>query len=175
MKLLDLSDKAAEAECRRLLSVIQARRKRDNAWFNHDGKPIAYDDDSAFAVGMKTLFRYARGMDIPAFAVRDYLDSLLDLLFAGIASGVWALPPFEKMGDRPWAHAWRRAEIRMALETGEPMPVGQMAHLLGVTPDALRRSIALATGHEAAGDVVPRDYLNHCLDAARAECCDERD
>ena len=107
--------------------------------------------------------------------VRDYLDSLLDLLFAGIASGVWALPPFEKMGDRPWAHAWRRAEIRMALETGEPMPVGQMAHLLGVTPDALRRSIALATGHEAAGDVVPRDYLNHCLDAARAECCDERD
>ena len=92
MKLTDLSDIAAESECRRLLMVVNARRKRDNAWFNYDESPIVYDDDSAFVVGMKSLFRYARGESIPPFVVRDYLSQLLDLLFAGIASGALALP-----------------------------------------------------------------------------------
>ena len=162
-KLTDLSDIAAESECRRLLIVVNARRKRDNAWFNYDEAPIVYDDDSAFVVGMKSLFRYARGESIPPFVVRDYLSLLLDLLFAGIASGALALPSFRKMGDRPWAHAWRRAEIRMAFETDDPMPVSQMAHLLGISVDDLRTQIATSTDGAFEGDIVPRAFLDRWL------------
>lgn len=159
MKLTDLSDIAADSECRRLLTVVQARRRRDNAWFNHDEPPIEYDDNSAFVVGMRSLFRYARGESIPAFVVRDYLEQLLDLLFAGIASGALALPSFKKMGDRPWAHAWRRAEIRMALEDDVPMSVSQMAHLLGVPPVDLRDRIVATMDEPIEGDIVPRAFL----------------
>lgn len=170
MKLNDLSDTVAESESRRLLSVINARRKKDDTWLNHTSTPIAFDENSAFVVGMKTLFRYARGADIPPFVVRDFLDDLLDLLFAGIASGVLALPSFQKMADRPWAHAWQRAEIRLAFETDSPITIPQLAHLLALSPQQLRIDIAQHIPNAPNDDLVPRDYLKAKWNELRQSC-----
>lgn len=150
MKLNELSDEAARAECRRLILVLNARRRKENAWFGcDDGPQLSFDENSAFVTGMCALFRYARGNAIPAFVVQNFLDEFLTLMFAGVASGVLALPKFEKMADKPWALAWRAAELRMTLERDEnaQIALSDAAHLLGTTSDMLSASYKNETGN----------------------------
>lgn len=141
-KLSELSDKAAEVEARRLLTVIMARRHQMNHWLGIDGfEPIAYDENSGLAMGMLALFRYARGENVPPPLVASFLDELLTLMFSGLASGAMALPAFNKMQDRPWALAWRAAELRLAVEAGNELETEQFAHLLGISPISVREGL----------------------------------
>ena len=111
MKLCELTDLCAQAECRRLLLIVNARRRQEAQWFGHDSVSLfEYDENSAFVCGMVSLFRYARGEAVPPVLVESFLDTFLNMMFCGLASGVLALPSFKKMEDRPWAMAWRLAE-----------------------------------------------------------------
>lgn len=142
-RLAELSDKAAVVEAQRILTVIMARRHQVNRWLGIDGfEPIAYDENSGLAMGMLALFRYARGENVPPPLVQSFLDELLTLMFTGLASGAMALPPFNKMQDRPWALAWRIAELRLAIENGMDLDTEQFAHLMGVSPLAIREGLA---------------------------------
>ncbi len=128
----DLTDVAAKAECRRLLLVISAQRRIHNQWFGEDEPAqINLKEDSAFCFGMISMFRYARGEDVPAFVVQDFIDELLKLMFCGLATDQMALAPFKRMQDRPWAVAWRLAELRLAMEGYGELDVPGLAHLLG--------------------------------------------
>ncbi|MFA5625479.1 MAG: hypothetical protein WC966_10575 [Bradymonadales bacterium] len=140
--LRELSDKAAEIEARRLLTIIIARRHQMNRWLGIDAfEHIVYDENSGLAMGMLALFRYARGENVPAPLVQSFLDELLALMFTGLASGVMALPPFNRMQDRPWALAWRVAELRLAIEQKIHIESKQFAHLLGVSPIVVREGL----------------------------------
>ena len=142
MKLCELTDLCAQAECRRLLLIVNARRRQEAQWFGHDSVSLfEYDENSAFVCGMVSLFRYARGEAVPPVLVESFLDTFLNMMFCGLASGVLALPSFKKMEDRPWAMAWRLAEIRLALEGMRPVDTHQLAHLLGVTASELARDM----------------------------------
>jgi hypothetical protein len=164
MHLNELTDESAIDECRRLLFIISARKRELAQWFgDDDAHTIAFEENSAFAMGMISMFRYARGMDIPPFVVRDFIDELLKLMFGGLASGSFALPPFRRMTDKPWAIAWRIAELRLAAEGSETIDIPQLAHLLGT------KSAVLADHIHAhfpdAGTNVPQAFLDEMIDA----------
>lgn len=164
MRLTEFTDAAADAESRRLLMVIGAQRRVQNTWFGIENTgTVAFQEDAAFVVGMRALFRYARGVDVPYVMVRDFLDDLLNLMFCGLASNNLALPPFRRMADKPWALAWRAAELRMALEGHEVMDVPQLAHLLGIRPEELSTQI-LAQGLSVVDGVVPEAFLRQMLE-----------
>lgn len=140
-KLTDLSDSSAHAEARRLALVIMARREGLDAWLGIprlEPQPQP-SQESGFQAGMLALFRYARGEAVPAFIVRDFLDDLLKLMFCGLASPSMAVPSFERMGDRPWAHAWRLAELRLVCEEKQDVDTASLAHLLAVPAAELIR------------------------------------
>ena len=111
------------------------------------------------------MFRYARGEDVPAFVVRDFIDELLKLMFGGLASPSFALPPFRRMQDKPWAIAWRAAELRLATEGGEDIDIPQLAHLLGVRAGMLADHIR--SHFPESGELVPRAFLDEIMDAMR--------
>ena len=166
MKLNDLNDEAARAECRRLILVMNARRRRENAWFGCDDRqPLTFDENSAFVTGMCALFRYARGNAIPSFVVKNFLDEFLTLMFAGVASGVLALPKFEKMADKPWALAWRTAELRMALEQDEnaQIPISDAAHLLGTTRETLISWYQNETGNDVQNGCIRASFVQQMI------------
>ena len=139
--LSDFSDTAALAESKRLSLVILARRTKLDDWTGLERETITPkpSENSGFTTGMLTLFRYARGEDVPATLVRSFLDDLLELMFCGLASPEMALPSFSKMGDRPWAHAWRAAEIRLVVDEQEPVETPTLAHLLCIPSHTLAR------------------------------------
>ena len=158
MRNNDLSDVAAQAECRRLLMVIHAQRRVQDAWFGReDTAPLEFDENSAFAMGMTSLFRYARGLNVPAPIVQSFRDELLKLLFCGLASNAIAMPSFRRMGDRPWAHALRLAELRLAIDGEEEIEFAGLSHLLGVSQNELRARLAMPD--IAPDDVVPPEAL----------------
>ena len=154
-----LSDAAAFEECRRILKIVSAQRRLHAQWFGEDAVPgeIACNEDSAFAQGMLAMFRYARGMAIPAVIVQDFRDELLRMMFCGLASGTLALPPFRRMADKPWAMAWRLAEIRLALEGHETTDLSQLAHLLAMPQNALACELA-ARGYDPM-QPIPAEFL----------------
>ena len=172
MHLNELTDEAAIAECRRLLFIISARKRELAQWFgDDDAHTIAFEENSAFAMGMISMFRYARGMDIPPFVVRDFIDELLKLMFGGLASGSFALPPFRRMTDKPWAIAWRVAELRLAAEGGEDIDIPQLAHLLGTKPAELADHIH--AHFPDAESLVPREFLDEIIEALKQGQADE--
>ena len=172
MHLNELTDEAAIAECRRLLFVISARKRELAQWFgDDDAHTIAFEENSAFAMGMISMFRYARVMDIPPFVVRDFIDELLKLMFGGLASGSFALPPFRRMTDKPWAIAWRVAELRLAAEGGEDIDIPQLAHLLGTKPAELADHIHAHFPDEES--LVPREFLDEIIEALKQGQADE--
>lgn len=157
--LRDLSDTAALAEAKRLSLVILARRDKLDAWI---GVPLQIptpkpNEDSGFTIGMLAMFRYARGEDVPAPIVRTFIDDLLELLFCGLASPSMALPGFRRMEDRPWAHAWRAAEIRLICAEKEDTDAGTLAHLLKIPSSTLAKYL-LQNG--CSPDVVPAERLD---------------
>ncbi len=173
MHLNELTDEAAVAECRRLLFVISARKRELAQWFgDEEARTIAFEENSAFAMGMISMFRYARGMDIPPFVVRDFIDELLKLMFGGLASGSFALPPFRRMTDKPWAIAWRVAELRLAADGGEDIDIPQLAHLLGAKPTELAAHIH--AHFPDAESLVPREFLAEIIEALRQGQADEQ-
>lgn len=166
MKLNNLSDEAARAECRRLILVMNDRRRKENAWFGcDDGRQLTFDDNSAFVTGMCALFRYARGNAVPSFVVKHFLDEFLTLMFAGVASGVLALPKFEKMADKPWAFAWRTAELRMTLEQDKnaQIAISDAAHLLGITRETLVASYKNETGNDVRNGYICASYVQQLI------------
>lgn len=159
MRLTEFTDVAADAECRRLLMVLSAQRRQQNAWFDiEDSGTLVFHPDAAFGAGMRALFRYARGEAVPYVIVRDFLDELLNLMFCGLASNQLALPPFSRMADKPWALAWRMAELRMAWEGCETMDVPQMAHLMGVRQEVLLTQIE-EQGLTVTDGMIPPEFL----------------
>ena len=147
-----LDDAAARAEACRLAATAHARWAKHATWFGFtepDAQPPL--EDSPFAVGMLALFRYARGEAVPPFIVRSVLDDLLELLFGGLASPALGLPPWRRMGDRPWALAWRAAELRLLVESEEPVEASVLAHLLGWNRSRLEAEL-LAVGLAPDGD-----------------------
>lgn len=168
MPNLDLSDLAAQRECKRLLQIMTAQRRSQNHWLNkEDPKPLIFDENSAFANGMRSLFRYARGEFVPPPIVMDFIDELLKLMFCGLASNTMALPPFERMSDRPWAIAWRFAELRLGIEGHETLDISQLAHLLGVPPATLRQRLEMVGFCDI--DVVPEAFLKEMYQALIGE------
>ncbi len=169
MRLMEFTDVAADAESRRILMVLGAQRRVQNDWFGVEGMGgIEFKEASGFVVGMRALFRYARGEGVPYVIVRDFLDDLLNLMFCGLASNNLALPPFSRMQDKPWALAWRMAELRMAFEGHEVMDIPQLAHLLGIRAGDLRMQIEASVGG-SVGDEVPREFLKQMLEGMRTE------
>lgn len=169
MRLTEFTDMAADAECRRLLMVLGAQRRVQNAWFGCESVgTIEFKADAAFTGGMRALFRYARGEAVPYVIVRDFLDDLLNLMFCGLGSNHLALPPFSRMADKPWALAWRVAELRMAWEGHETMDVPQMAHLLGIRQTELLAQIE-SQGMSLTDGNVPRGFLQQMLDKLNSE------
>ncbi len=134
-----LDDQAALAEASRIRAATAARWCEHATWFGLDcATPESNQrQHSGFDVGFLALFRYARGQDVPPFIVRAFLADLLNLMFAGLASGAIALPKWDKMADRPWAYAWRLAELRLCAEDPQEMNADELAHLLGVDPHHL--------------------------------------
>lgn len=140
----ELTDIAAVAEARRLAQVLWARQKQHAQWLGQEEPIHVFDENCGFVMGMLSMFRYARGEQVPSFLVRDYMDELLNLMFCGLASNVLALPSFSRMQDRPWALAWRRAEIRLIIEDAEPVEVSRLAHLLGISSHELAQRLQLS-------------------------------
>ena len=139
----ELTDVAAVAEARRLAQVLWARQKQHSQWLGQEEPIHVFDENCGFVMGMLSMFRYARGEQVPSFLVRDYMDELLNLMFCGLASNVLALPSFNRMQDKPWALAWRRAEIRLIIEAAEPVEVSRLAHLLGLPANDLSHRLGL--------------------------------
>ena len=136
--LSSLDDNAALAECQRLRKVVVARWQQHATWFGLEAvDPAQATEFSGFELGMLALFRYARGEAVPPPLVESFIDELLTLLFAGIASGVLAIPPWHRMEDRPWAHALRLAELRLCLIKGEAVERKTLCALLGLSADEL--------------------------------------
>ena len=157
-KLIDISDNSANAEAKRLSLVIMARRDELDAWIGIpriEPQPQP-SPDSGFTAGMLALFRYARGEAVPSFIVRDFLDDLLKLMFCGLASPSMAVPSFSRMGDRPWAHAWRLAELRLIREEKQDVDPPTLAHLLGISPAELMNYL---TAKDLPLHVVPAENL----------------
>lgn len=154
----DLSDNAAIAECRRLLLVVSAQRRVHDDWFGHENAgPIEIEENSAFCMGMLALFRYARGQNVPASLVQSFRDDLLKILFCGLASNTMAIPSYRRMSDRPWAHALRLAEMRLAFSGTETIDWNRLAHLLDVKlTDLLSQFPDLEVSAE---DVVPPEVF----------------
>ncbi|MBQ1266605.1 MAG: hypothetical protein IIY06_07540 [Proteobacteria bacterium] len=167
-KLIDLSDSSAKAEAKRLSLIIMARRDTLDAWIGIprvEPQPMPAED-SGFHAGMLALFRYARGEAVPAFIVRDFLDDLLKLMFCGLASPSMAVPSFSRMGDRPWAHAWRLAELRLVREEKRDVDSATLAHLLGISLSELAHYL------EARGlpnHTVPAEALDDICQSVQAE------
>lgn len=162
-KLSDFSDTAALAEVKRLTLVIMARRTKLDNWIGvtQDLCKPQPATESGFSSGMLSLFRYARGEDVPAFIVRDFLDDLLELMFCGLASPEMALPSFSNMNDRPWAHAWRAAEIRLVIDEAEPVETPTLAHLLCIPSHTLARYLIQ---NRMNPNYVPGDKLKEVCD-----------
>ena len=162
-KLIDLSDNSAHAEAKRLSLVIMARRDELDAWIGIprlEPQPQP-SQESCFHAGMLALFRYARGEAVPSFIVRDFLDDLLKLMFCGLASPSMAVPSFERMGDRPWAHAWRMAELRLVREEKQDVDTPTLAHLLGVSSAQI---MTYLESHGLPNHTVPPNHLEEiCL------------
>lgn len=133
-RLDTLDDSAARSEAQRLFLVASARWEKEQGWFNVPAqrKQPADDGASPFEMGMLAMFRCARGEDVPGFIVRNFIDDLLTLMFAGLGSGVLAIPGWQKMADRPWALAWRLAETRLDLADGERVKLEDLALLCGL-------------------------------------------
>ena len=164
-RLRDLTDESARMEARRLVTVVVARRRMLDSWFGVTSPEVVeYCEDSGFAAGMLALFRYARGEAVPGVLVEDFLGDFLTLMFCGVASGAMALPSFRRMGDRPWALAWRAAELRLALASGEDLDVTQFAHLMCVGVSEVQEALALR-GVEVAGGMVPHGVLVSLVEA----------
>lgn len=155
-----LKDDMAYAECRRLLMVLSAQRRILSQWLGETTAPadIPLNEDSAFVSGMLAMFRYARGEQVPTVIVQDFRDELLKVMFSGLASGAFALPPFQRMADKPWAVAWRLAEIRLAFEGYESTDVSQLAHLLGISRGALTQQL-IAHGYDP-NTAIPAEFLH---------------
>ncbi len=170
-RLSELSDQAAIAEANRLIAVTAARFTAHARWMGlaYEGKEVV-DAQSGFVVGMTALFRYARGESVPSPIVETFLDELLTLMFAGLGSGALALPSFQRMQDRPWAIAWRLAELRLFLERGEGMDRKQFAHLVGTREDEV--ASALERNHYPRDGKVPPDMLRAILLAIDSERSD---
>lgn len=162
MKLNKLTDENAIAECRRLLLVIQADRNTQNDWLGAPQQSLPFDENSAFVRGMTAMFRYARGEAVPTIIVKDFIDTFLTLMFCGHASNSLALPPFRRMHDKPWAAAWRLAELRLAFETDDPVEIPQLAHLLGISQAELIAQIG------APCQDVPREFLQKLYETLKA-------
>jgi len=154
------------AECRRLAQVIWARQRDYAQWLGHDEPARTFDENCGFVSGMLAMFRYARGESVPPFVVRDFIDELLNLMFCGLASNTLALPPFSRMRDKPWASAWRLAELRLAIEAGETMNISQLAHLLGMPASELKSQICQQ--FPDAGDDVPAAFIQSIVTPAEA-------
>ncbi len=162
----DLSDTAAKAECKRLLIAVSSQRSLQNRWFSQNSSgTIEFDENSAFVMGMNALFRYARGEAVPPAIVMDFLDDLLKLMFCGLANNTMALPPFKRMSDRPWAIAWRLAELRLAFEGHESMDASQLAHLLGVPQNTISTQLTDA-GYEP-DQPIPEAFLKDVYDTLK--------
>ncbi len=157
--LSDLSDTAALAEAKRLSLVIMARRDKLDTWIGVPSSSPAPkpDENSGFTIGMLAMFRYARGEDVPDAIVRVFIDDLLELLFCGLASPSMALPSFRRMEDRPWAHAWRAAELRLIRSAHEDTDTGTLAHLLKIPSNTLAKYL-IQNGCEP--DCVPAAKLD---------------
>ena len=160
-RLNDLTDTAAIAECRRLAQVIWARERDYDQWLGQTETQHEFDENCGFVSGMLAMFRYARGEAVPPFIVRDFINELLNLMFCGLASNMLALPGFNRMQDKPWAIAWRTAELRLALETDEPMEISQLAHLLGMSGTELKKQIQMQ--FPEADTLVPREYIQSLM------------
>ncbi|MDX9719440.1 MAG: hypothetical protein RBU37_01740 [Myxococcota bacterium] len=144
--LLSFDDQAARAEATRLAQVVRQRWLKHADWLGlRAGEADPVDDGPCpFELGMLAMFRYARGDNVPPFIVRSFIDELLELMFAGLASGALALPSWQKMEDRPWAAAWRAAELRLLLESEDAPELQQLAYLLGVKPHTLEERLRAA-------------------------------
>ena len=165
-KLKDLTDAAALSEGKRLIKIALARRSDLARWFGIDESlPLECDENSAFLMGILALFRYARGQEVPPTLVRSFLDQFLVMMFTGLARGAMALPPFHRMGDRPWAHAWRAAEIRLAVEEDEALEISEFAHLMGMSVSELEDLIT-ANGFANDGSV-PKALIEAMLKLAQ--------
>jgi len=142
-RLDTLDDAAARAEARRLALVAAARWEKEQGWFNIPTQRTQAADDGAspFEMGMLALFRCARGEDVPGFIVRSFIEDLLTMMFAGLGSGVLAIPAWNKMADRPWALAWRLAETRLDLADGQSVKVDDLAVLCGLDGDDLESAL----------------------------------
>lgn len=167
VRLLDLTDASAYAECRRILLAVNGARAGISHWFNDEARAMAWDENCAFCSGMLGLFRYARGESVPRAIVRNFLDMFLSLMFCGLASGAMALPPFAKMADKPWAVAWRVAEIRLSMEEMQPMPVANLAHLFGMGANEIENDIA-SCGMASKNGMAPAPYLRVLYERLRA-------
>lgn len=160
-RLNDFSDIAAIAECRRLAQVIWSRERDYAQWLGQTESMHEFDENCGFVSGMLAMFRYARGEAVPPFIVRDFINELLNLMFCGLASNMLALPGFNRMQDKPWAIAWRFAELRLALETDETMEISQLAHLLGIPASELKMQIK--ERFPDVQDIVPGEYIKSLL------------
>ena len=169
MKLNELTDDTALAECRRLLNVIQADRAVQNSWLGAPQEQLPFDENSAFVRGMTAMFRYARGEAVPPVLVKDFIDTFLTMMFCAHASNSLALPPFRRMQDKPWAAAWRLAELRLAFETDDPVEPQQLAHLLGIQTADLCAQIG------AHCSEVPRNFIQKLYETIKAELTDRHD
>lgn len=156
-----LTDAVALAESRRLILVVGARQREWNRWFHFEDGTTAFDPNSGFVMGMLAMFRYARGEAVPSFFVHDFIDSFLKLMFCGLANNTMALPPMRRMADKPWAHAWRLAELRLAVEGEERMDISQLAHLLGRKEEEVRDEIHKV--YPETADEVPHAYLQSVM------------
>lgn len=159
-RLTSLDDDAARAEALRLSRVALARWRQHAEWmgFEVPGEHAEQERPHMFESGMLALFRYARGEDVPEMVVEDFLDQLLNLLFAGLASGALALPRFRKMEQRPWALAWRLASARLMISSEQPVDLTELAHILDVGARELvaeleSRSVPLLPGLRVSASV----------------------
>ncbi len=164
MQNSDLSDQSAIAEAKRLLLTISAQRRVQNQWFGIEQcANIEFEENSGWCMGMLALFRYARGDAVPPFIVQDFIDGLLKLMFCGLATNTMALPPFKRMQDKPWAIAWRLAELRLAIEGAIEMDVSQIAHLLGEPVSMIERELS-EKGYSSEG-AIPEAFLYEIFQA----------
>ncbi len=165
--LTSLDDNAARLEGRRVATVALARWRQNADWlgYPHTQSAPVNDGPSPFENGMLALFRYARGEDVPEVIVASFIDELLTLMFAGLASGALALPGFDKMRDRPWAVAWRAAELRLNASAHEPVSWSQLAHLLGADEPTLRATVG-TLGYDSKAEAVSHKALVALLRAA---------
>ena len=139
-----LSDEAALAEAKRIIMVSKARWRQMADSFGIAEPlqgPDEFKEDCPFARSLLAIFRYARNVDVPEFIVRSAIDELLTLMFAGLANGVMALPAFDKMADKPWAMAWRIAELRLIYNSPDPTDTATFAHLMGIPAANIKREI----------------------------------